>query len=269
MGSPSPMHRSGPSRPLPLLSGPAGLDAGRLARAAGAAAGAEPLAAWISGSHAQGIAHARSDVDLYVLVEEAGGRVVRRREGTWTVECSLWSRTAVDAVLDRLAAVDPGAVPSEDPPAFGYEELGLLHGLRIGVPVAGAAAFEALRHRCPADRVAALVEGRLRDRIAELLDDAAGMQEAGNLFGACLRAREAAGAAVDLMLNRAGRVYINPKSRAGLIAGIGPDDGPLAALVTAYLAIESRLPETVDGRLTFLERCRALVASLPGAGAVR
>lgn len=256
------MHRS-----EPLPSGPAGLDAGRLARAARAAAAAEPLAAWISGSHAQGVAHARSDVDLYVLVEEAGGRIVRTREGPWTVECDLWPRAAVDAVLGRLAAVDPDAASSEELAAFGYERLGLLHGLRIGIPVLGAAVFEALRRRCPADRVAALIERRLRDRIAELLDDAAGMREAGNLLGACLRAREAAGAAVDLTLNRAGHVYINPKSRAGLIAGIGPNGGPLAALVAAYLAIESRLPETADGRLAYLERCRALVDSLPGAGA--
>ncbi|HEV7367890.1 hypothetical protein [Arenibaculum sp.] len=254
------MHRPEARPELPDL------DAAALVHVARAAAGAEPQAAWISGSHAQGIAHARSDVDLYVLVDGGGGGIVRTREGAQTVECDLWAAAAVDAVLDRLAAVDPSGASPDDLAAFGYDRLGLLHGLRIGIPVLGADAFEALRRRCLADRVAALIERRNSDRIAVLLDDAAGMQEAGNLLGACLRARDAVGIAVDLLLNRTGRVYINPKSRSGLIAGIGLDDGPVAAMVAAYLAIESRLPEAADGRAAYLERCRALVGSLLGAG---
>jgi hypothetical protein len=243
-------------RPFELL----GLDPARI------------VCLFASGSTVLGRAHARSDLDLYVVGEEpappAEARLVMLPFAqpvpvVFTVidevdvELQFWRESAIDALVERVSAAAAGQ--SRLSPA----EISFFHRLLTGRPLGGSSWL--LRRR------RALLGAGLREVVADAaareaesyVQDCEGLLSVGDLPSATLCARKAFGRAVDAALARAGDLSASERWRARRVA----EHGLEALSWEQYWTLESMAGFRRDDASAWIEEVLAAVrALLEGAG---
>lgn len=197
------------------------------------------LTAFVAGSLVEGYGNGQSDLDLFVLFAgappvAAGGGVAAAFDGAGVyrtdldyidgvrVDTECWPLPAVLDIAKRL-----NESPAEDwtaPVSLPEELFQLVHGIRIGLPVAVPEEFERVRAAFDWEHVCLLRYLRHMSIYTGTSEDAVGAVQAGDHATALLTSREALGAAADALLAASGSTNTKPKWRFTKLRGMGLAD---------------------------------------------
>jgi tyrosine-protein phosphatase YwqE/predicted nucleotidyltransferase len=189
---------------------------------------------FVSGSTVTGWAHARSDVDVYVVAAERppldGLRrvgvplrepevlVAERREGGTRWEIQYWLPSQVEALVAKAERGAEGGV------SLASEELAFYHRLAGARAIAGADWLRRVQERLAASRLPSMVLAHAREEAESFVDDAEGLVESGDLVSATLCARKAFGRAVDALLVSKGDLSLSERWRGRRLQRVGPPE---------------------------------------------
>lgn len=221
----------------------------------------EAVTAYVAGSLVEGYGNTQSDLDLFVLFAgappAAAGGVAAAFDGAGIfrvdldytdgvrVDTECWPLPTVLEVAQRL-----NESPADDwtaPVSLPEELFQLVHGIRIGLPVAAPEEFARLQGAFDWEHVCLLRYLRHMSVYTGTSEDAVGAVRAGDHGTALLTSREALGAATDALLAAAGSTNTKPKWRFTKLRGMGkaelaedilaaeldPDPAPEALLARA------------------------------------
>ncbi|MGE7385274.1 hypothetical protein ACQKM2_07265 [Streptomyces sp. NPDC004126] len=179
-----------------------------------------------SGSVIQGWAHANSDLDMYVVTEDAvtvddsfeffersvscevpAIKIVIGQFDAFRSDIELWRTSQIDEIIGRYA----GKTPSQDAPELGKREQDILYRLSVGKPIQGEAWWTerkaAIHASCYGNWMA-----ENRKLIAETyLEDAGGLLISGDHETAVLAVYEAFTGSVEALLALYGDYCVNRK----------------------------------------------------------
>ncbi|MFL6130864.1 MAG: hypothetical protein ACJ73E_17590 [Mycobacteriales bacterium] len=199
----------------------------------------DAVTAYLAGSLVEGYGNTQSDLDLFVLFAgappaAAGGGAAAAFDGAgiYRVDLDYTDGVRVDtecwplpAVLDVAKRLNESPADDWTAPVSLPEELfQLVHGIRIGMPVAAPAEFERVQAAFDWDHVCLLRYIRHMSVYTGSSEDAVGAVQAGDHGTALLTSREALGAAADALLAAAGSTNTKPKWRFTKLRGIGRAD---------------------------------------------
>jgi predicted nucleotidyltransferase len=229
-------------------------------------AGVELETAWVSGSLAEGLHNASSDLDVFVLVEresESSNRL-RQADGSKVyhsnanrIEYAVWTRAKVERLRRRLQDAPLGAGTKLVLEYLTEAEVEFLHRLRIGQPVTGAARFAELRASFDFGRLARYLFENQCIIVDDAFDDAVGMLTAGAARSAALRARYTVECSMSLLLFSRGVTNHKDKHRERLLERLRQQDPSLETLYGRFWGLIARLPDTDDELATYVRRALA------------
>jgi len=169
-----------------------------------------------SGSLTEGLANARSDIDLYLIRrgadDEPDGQVIIIPVQSVLVDVELWDDRNVLTLVERLQQV--AARPSWDPKQtihFSVEQLRLLHRVRTGRAVHGGEQLDDLQRRIDQRTLCRLLFDRWMYTLGSLRLDIAGFLDANDPHSATLAVHAALSALAGALLAALGNS--NPKEK--------------------------------------------------------
>ena len=196
------------------------------------------VTAYVAGSLVEGYGNAQSDLDLFVLFPDAppqaegGSAAAFDGAGIYRIDLDYADGIRVDtecwplpAVLDIAKRLNQS--PAEDwtaPVSLPEELFQLVHGVRIGLPVAAPEEFARVRAAFDWDHVCLLRYLRHMSIYTGTSEDGVGAVQAGDHATALLTSRQALGAAADALLAASGSTNTKPKWRFTKLRGMGMGD---------------------------------------------
>jgi len=198
----------------------------------------DAVTAYVAGSLVEGYGNTQSDLDLFVLFEGAppaadgGAAAAFDGAGVYRVDLDYADGVRVDTecwplptVLDIARRLNDSSAEDWTRPVSLPEELfQLVHGIRIGLPVAAPEEFTRIQAAFDWDHVCLLRYIRHLALYTGTSEDAVGAVQAGDHATALLTSREALGAATDALLAASGSTNTKPKWRFTKLRGMGRDD---------------------------------------------
>lgn len=230
----------------------------------------DPAPVYLSGSLVAGYGNAWSDVDVFVVAERAPvGPYAKRADTNYTsahfvrdkrVDFEFWSPRDVEALARRVDSLELGTGKLIPGTGFLHIEECFVHRLRIGVPIHNADAFERLRERFDFDRFRAYQTEEAIRYLDAVLEDAAGMIEAGDRDVALFTGREVVGTAIDAYCHWLGNTDPVRKWRVRHLQEARDDDqGRRSEIEEAFWRLEfpdaGRLREDGEGWRAYVEEC--------------
>lgn len=182
---------------------------------------------YAAGSLVQGWGHANSDLDLYVISDDAVGLagsgleyferqvstadpdmfIVLGEFGAWRADIELWRTEQIDEVIGRFA----GDTPSQESGELGRTEQDMLYRLVSGAPLLGEAWWRERRDTILASRYGLWLAENRKLSAEGLLEDVGGLLISGDNETAVLAARDAVFAAIEALLAVHNDLSINRK----------------------------------------------------------
>ena len=179
---------------------------------------------YLSGSVLAGWGHRFSDLDVFVVgrsraevdalftIDHDVSLQLRRVDGVrWDIE--YWREDELDALIARFEG-DPGSYDAAD--------VDTLYRLDLGHALHGDAWLAERRSRLRASRFARTLSRRAVNKADNLLEDALGMLDSGDVESAVLAARLAFGKVTDALLNQHGDWCPSEKWRARRLVATQP-----------------------------------------------
>ncbi|HXM55183.1 MAG TPA: nucleotidyltransferase domain-containing protein [Candidatus Dormibacteraeota bacterium] len=231
---------------------------------------------FMSGSSTRGWAHATSDLDFFVIIDEPVAidatlvkhdlsveppevRVLVRRtdDVRWDVE--FWLDAQVRQIVDRCFVEDPDQSLRRP---FTHCEADLAYRLRQAIALSGEPWLEDVRSALERSRLQSILVNRALYGADGLLDDTAGLLLSGDLHTAALAVRDAFGRVVDALLIDAGELCPGPKWRARRLLEVRPNALPW----DEYWSVETMRAYTPEHARSWIEdtmdRCRRLMMEI-------
>lgn len=225
-------------------------------------------AIFVAGSAARGWSNALSDIDLYVIApapwssETSGTSAVPVEPGTISTEIlrmdgqrwevKYWLTRQVEQVLAKVdwSSVDQDAKPQR----VSLDEEFLLGRILHCAPVAGQGWIARTRERIHCSAFHLIIGAQELDSADQLVEDAVGQLQGGDLHSAVISARLAFGHAVDALLAVNGESGAPTKWRARRMRAITQD----VLSFDDYWAMETMRGYDPDAPGAWIERAVAL-----------
>lgn len=184
------------------------------------------LAVFASGSALAGWAHAKSDLDLYVITNGPPGVVTHVIQQVpvqppevptaiatvngvrWDAE--YWQEAQIEQILFKVSR---RAANDEQRIIFTEAEIDFLYRLWIARALSGGPWLEGVQERLRSDRLPQVLATRFLNISESFIEDAVGLMESGDEWSAVLAVREAFGNAVDALLASHGELSPGRKWR--------------------------------------------------------
>jgi predicted nucleotidyltransferase len=230
---------------------------------------ANVLTAWFSGSLVEGLGNISSDVDIFVAISGPLDGVALTRRGadhgiSATVvdgvryDVEIWPEIDISRLADKLTSL-----PVHDPKRnnlhfLTYWESEFIHRLFVGVPLVDPMSFETIRAGFDKQRFATFLTDTAIRRVDDAFDDSIGMLRSGQTQMAALRARDAAGFAVDAYLYSAGVTNDKTKFRIAKLTRLIERGEASQSMLDSLWNLESYIPCDNEGLEAYIERALRL-----------
>lgn len=222
------------------------------------------VSAWVSGSLVEGLAHASSDLDIYVLVDDLDscGSTIRKDDGfavnvefinQHRVDFEYWTGGRIAALAKKLADVPLFEESENVLDYFPEPELDFMHRVHIGVPLLGRSAWEALCEAFDHRRLRQYLIENKRLYVDDTFDDAVGLLRAGHLTSAVLRARYALETSLDMLIYSHGVTNSKEKQRTRLFLALLQKRPELAPVYKKFWSMTTCIPQSDEGMLAYVE----------------
>lgn len=232
-----------------------------------ALAGVELETAWVSGSIAEGLHNASSDLDVFVLVERdtdssnrlgEADRFKAYHSNAERLEYSVWTRPKVDRLRRRVQEAPIGSGTKQVLEFLLESEVEFLHRLRVGLPVVEPGCFSELQASFDFTRLARYLFENQRICVDDAFDDTVGMLTAGATRSAALRARYTLDCSMSLLLFARGVTNHKEKHRERLLQRLRQQDPKLDPLYAEYWQVIGNIPADDEQLSGYVRRSLAL-----------
>lgn len=222
------------------------------------------LTAWVSGSLVEGLAHASSDLDIYVIVDDLDSCTssIHMNDGLAVnvefinhrrVDFEYWTAGRIAALAKKLADV-PLFTESENVlDYFPEPELDFMHRIHIGIPLFGRDAWEALCEAFDHLRLRQYLIENKRLYVDDTFDDVVGLLREGHLGSAALRARYAVETSVDMLIFSHGITNSKEKHRPRLLLALLQKSPELGPVYEKFWRMTTCIPQSDEGMLAYVE----------------
>lgn len=235
-----------------------------LAEVLGRLGDVEPHAAWFSGSLTEGLGHAGSDVDIYVMVDEIPRGLVPTREddgfcvkvdviNSRRVDFEYWPTGRVTALADKLAGAPLSREDKNVLDLLPEYELEFIHRLHVGRPLLGLDNYERLKAAFDHRRLRQYLIENKRMYIDDAFDDAVGLLQEGHLTTAVFRARYVVEASADMLLYASGVTNSKEKHRIRLFMNLLLRRPEFGRVFERFWELSTCIPPTDEGMALYVE----------------
>ncbi|HYY12363.1 MAG TPA: hypothetical protein VE781_15605 [Kineosporiaceae bacterium] len=235
---------------------------------------------YAAGSVVLGWGHANSDIDLYVVSEQALEidekleaftrlvstedpviRIVIAEFGAFRADIELWRECQIDEVIARFST----DTPSQESPELDKSEQDMLYRLSSGSPLHGAAWWEARRDAIHRSGYGLWLAENRKLGSEGYLEDVAGLLASQDAHTAVLAAREAFVTALEAVLAVQGDYSVNRKWLYRRCASVQPEEMSLEDIWTA-LTMTGAQADPAGWAAQTAEQAQRLLLSVEGRG---
>lgn len=231
----------------------------------------KPYTVFLSGSVIEGYGNAESDLDLFVVYENAvppvrsditqeSNLISMEYIADWRVDIESWSSKTISAIASRISQSDLKDVGACM--AISLSDFNLAHSIRIGLPIQNEENFQHLQQALDIQHISSILTERYLRFYYAAAEDAAGAIVSKQYGTALITARHSVEFALDALMAFHQETNIKEKWRFQKLAKLG-----MPLLLERYWQLETASLPTQEDVLPYAKDClffaQGVVAKIP------